>query len=120
MRTAVATNDDTSMIEVLQIARSEMPQAIKTLRRALERVFEDGKLDAEERTTAALLLPPSPQQEEANGPSVNSSNTGASRRSADMLDREFIETGSVRCGGCPSVRTRGSKRSISSREGFRT
>jgi len=95
MRTTLLTNDDVAMIEALQIARSEMPEAIKTLQRALERVVEDGQLDAEEPTTA-LLLPSSPQQEEAgkgSGPSLDSGNTGTSRRSADTLDREFIETG---------------------------
>ena len=85
MRTALATNDDASMIEVLQIARSEMPEAIKTLQRALERVVEDGQ-EAEE--SAVLMRPPSP--EDGDHPSVES---GASRRSADTLDREFIETG---------------------------
>jgi hypothetical protein len=66
-----------------------MPEVIKTLQRALERIVEDG-LDAEESPTAALLLPPSPQQEDDNVLSVK---TGASRRSADTLDHEFIETG---------------------------
>ncbi|KAH9014502.1 hypothetical protein EDB85DRAFT_1876352 [Lactarius pseudohatsudake] len=79
MRTALATNDDASMIDALQIARSEMPEAIKTLQRALERVVEDGQLDAEESTTPLLLAP--------------AFDPGASRRSADTLDREFIETG---------------------------
>lgn len=82
MRAALATNDDSSMIEALQIARSEMPEAIKTLQRALERVVEDGQLDAEESTTPLLLAP-----------AFDSGNTGESRRSADTLDREFIETG---------------------------
>ncbi|KAH9061867.1 hypothetical protein EDB87DRAFT_1716172 [Lactarius vividus] len=82
MRTALATNDDASMIEALQIARHEMPEAIKTLQRALERVVEDGQLDAEESITPLLLAP-----------AFDSGNTGASRRSVDTLDREFIETG---------------------------
>ena len=52
MRTALAANDDVAMIEVLQIARSEMPKAIKTLERALEHVVEEGRLDSEESTMA--------------------------------------------------------------------
>jgi abelson tyrosine-protein kinase 1 len=94
MRTALSTNDDAAMIGVLQIARSEMPEAIKTLQRALERVVEDGQMDVEE-STKALLLPASPQREArtGNGPSVDSGITGVSRRSPDTLDREFIETG---------------------------
>ena len=67
MRTALDENDDFAMFEVFQIARSEMPEAIKVLQRALERVVEGGDLDTEENTTAL----PSP----------------------DTLDREFIETG---------------------------
>ncbi|KAH8978454.1 kinase-like domain-containing protein [Lactarius hatsudake] len=93
MQTALATNDDVAMIEVLQIARSEMPEAIKTLQRALQRVVDDVQLDAESVT--ARLLPLSPQQDarKDTGPSVDPSSTGASRHSADALDREFIETG---------------------------
>ncbi|KAH9008297.1 kinase-like domain-containing protein, partial [Lactarius deliciosus] len=93
MQTALATNDDVAMIEVLQIARSEMPEAIKTLQRALERVVEDEQLDAESAT--ARLLPPSSQQDarKGTGPSVDPGSTGAGRHSAVTLDREFIETG---------------------------
>ena len=94
MRSALSTNDDAAMIEVLQIARSEMPEAIKTLQRALERAVEDDQMDTEE-STAALMFPPSPQRElgKGNGPSIDSGITGASRRSPDTLDREFMETG---------------------------
>ncbi|KAH9011512.1 kinase-like domain-containing protein, partial [Lactarius hengduanensis] len=93
MQTALATNDDVAMIDVLQIARSEMPEAIKTLQRALERVVEDVQLDAESAT--ARLLPLSPQHDarKGTGPSMDPGSTGASRHSADPLDREFIETG---------------------------
>jgi abelson tyrosine-protein kinase 1 len=91
MRAALAANDDVAMIEVLQIARSEMPEAIKTLERALERLVEDGELDTEESTTAL----PSQHEEEgkAYGPIVDPGNSGASHGSADTLDRDFIETG---------------------------
>jgi abelson tyrosine-protein kinase 1/abelson tyrosine-protein kinase 2 len=40
MRTALQTSNDTQMIEVLQVGRVEMPEAIKTLQRALEREVE--------------------------------------------------------------------------------
>jgi abelson tyrosine-protein kinase 1 len=85
MRTALDAKDDLAMFEVLQVARSEMPEAIKALERARERVVEDGQLDTEESTMA---LPP-PQQEEAG------KGNGASQFGADTLDREFIETGIV-------------------------
>ncbi|KAI0295165.1 hypothetical protein B0F90DRAFT_1752414 [Multifurca ochricompacta] len=54
MRASLATNDDVAMFEVLQIARSEMPEAIKTLQRALERVVDDGRFEAEEEASAAV------------------------------------------------------------------
>ena len=94
MRTALSTNDDAEMIGVLQIALSEMPEAIKTLQRALERVVEDGQMDAEESTTA-LLMPTSPQREKrnVNVPLVDSGITGIGPRSPDTLDHEFIEAG---------------------------
>ena len=89
MRTALAAKDDVAMFEVLQIAHSEMPEAIKTL----ERVAIEGKLDAEEITKA--LISPQVVEEvgQGNGPSVDPSNTGTYQWSANMLDREFIETG---------------------------
>lgn len=40
MRDALATNSDKEMLEVLQIARQEMPDAIKALQRERERVVE--------------------------------------------------------------------------------
>ncbi|RDB18261.1 Dual specificity protein kinase splA [Hypsizygus marmoreus] len=40
MRDAVGTSSDVEMLGVLQIGREEMPEAIKTLQRALERVVE--------------------------------------------------------------------------------
>lgn len=40
MRTALQTNNDAALIEVLQIGRDEVPDAIKTLQRSLERELE--------------------------------------------------------------------------------
>jgi len=40
MRTAPQTNNDVQMIEVLQVGREEMREAIKTLQRALEKERE--------------------------------------------------------------------------------
>ncbi|KAG6855823.1 hypothetical protein H0H87_010489 [Tephrocybe sp. NHM501043] len=42
MRSALSTGSDAEMLDVLQIGREEMPEAIKTLQRALERVGEAG------------------------------------------------------------------------------
>jgi abelson tyrosine-protein kinase 1/abelson tyrosine-protein kinase 2 len=85
MRTALAANDDAAMIEVLQIARSEMPEAIKTMQRALEHVVDDGRIEADE---SSFTLP-SPSSPEDMRVSADSSSGG----SGDTLDREFIETG---------------------------
>lgn len=92
MRTALATNDDVTMIEVLQIARSEMPEAIKTLQRALERVVEDGRIEADK--SAIVPVQALQQRSFEGGQLPDSGSDGAeSRHSTDTLDREFIESG---------------------------
>ena len=92
MFTALAANDDIAMIEVLQTAGSEMPDAIWTLARVLGHLSEDGQVDAMGNTTA---LPP--QARNNNGPSLEPGNTGASYSSVDQLvdprNREFIVNG---------------------------
>jgi abelson tyrosine-protein kinase 1 len=90
MLTALMVNDSSAMIDVLQIVRSEMPDAFRTLEHALEHLCENEQEDAEESTTAL------PSQEEAgnsNGPSLEPGNTDASHSSADALHCEFIESG---------------------------
>ena len=88
MRAALATNDDVAMVEVLQIARSEMPEAIKTLERALERVIEEGQINT------TVLLPLQHQEvRKCNDSSVVPGSTGPSQSGADTLDHEFIQTG---------------------------
>ncbi|KAI0270447.1 hypothetical protein BC834DRAFT_922465 [Gloeopeniophorella convolvens] len=92
MRAALSTNDDVAMVEVLQIARSELPEAIKTLQRALEREVEREESEADE---SAVPISPPPVQFRIRGrPSTDSgSDKSGSRQSTDTLDREFIETG---------------------------
>jgi abelson tyrosine-protein kinase 1/abelson tyrosine-protein kinase 2 len=92
MRTALATNDDVAMIEVLQIARSEMPEAIKTLQRALERVVDDARFTADEGTMSQES--PLKQHGFEGGQFADFGSDGAeSLRTEDTLDREFIESG---------------------------
>ena len=91
MRTALTTNDDADMIDVLQIARSEMPEAIKTMQRALEHVVEDSRLEADE-SVSTLASPPSQGDVEGGELQLSPTNTG-SGNSEDTLDREFIESG---------------------------
>ncbi|EIM84603.1 uncharacterized protein STEHIDRAFT_100616 [Stereum hirsutum FP-91666 SS1] len=54
MRTALQTNNDATMIEVLQVGRDEMPEAIKTLQRALEKEVEK-EFEAEGTSTAMTI-----------------------------------------------------------------
>ena len=63
-----------------------MPEATRTLERALERIVEDGQLDSEEST---LALSSSWQGAgKGNGSSIDPGDVGA-----DTLDNEFIEMG---------------------------
>jgi len=59
MRTALQTTNDVQMIEVLQVGREEMPEAIKTLQRALEREVEkeSASLGSAESSKGAAILP---------------------------------------------------------------
>ena len=93
MRTAVAANDDVAMIDVLQVERSEMPEAIKTLERALEPIAEDRRIDTEVRLERTLVRQPPQQEEEGSGSSADAGVTGASQFSADKLDHEFLKRG---------------------------
>ena len=109
MRTALQANSDVEMIRILQVGRDEMPEAIKTLQRALEKEVERERLEDE----AAVLVPaidvPQIVQPDPDGlkrsstvhstgsqTSRTSSSVGTGRSSRaprDTLDREFIETG---------------------------
>jgi len=57
MRAALQTSNDVQMIEVLQVGREEMPEAIKALQRALEREVEkEGSASGSGGSSA--MLPP--------------------------------------------------------------
>ncbi|KAF8957169.1 hypothetical protein BDZ97DRAFT_1707220 [Flammula alnicola] len=121
MRVALQTSSDAEMLEVLQIGRQEMPDAIKTLQRALERLSErDGEslessiigngvvtgkitrkvsvkevdgLSGEGNTT--LERSETTISVDSSSSSVGSMSGGSSTESKqrDTLDWEFIETG---------------------------
>ncbi|TDL14843.1 hypothetical protein BD410DRAFT_796909 [Rickenella mellea] len=123
MRTALATSNDADMLRVLQVQRDEMPEALKTLQRALdgleaasasasakstdnesEAVLVDGKdIAGVEVKVLDGRIERIVEGEEAEGVerrgSVTSSKSsrGTSRSlgltEADPLDREFIEGG---------------------------
>ncbi|KDR78069.1 hypothetical protein GALMADRAFT_245050, partial [Galerina marginata CBS 339.88] len=112
MRAALQTSSDAEMLEVLQIGRQEMPDAIKTLQRALERLAERetdgfeaipakgivlGKIvtrvaespdDTRKRSETIISI-------ESTSSSGTSGSLGSSTetRKRDTLDWEFIETG---------------------------
>ncbi len=101
MRLALQTTSDTEMLEILQIKRPEMPEAIKTLQRALERVIE------REREPEAPIIPNKPTPllrrftkkeppvsglQRGDSVSSSSGSTGSGSK-GDALDKEFLETG---------------------------
>ena len=105
MRAALQTTNDAEMIEVLQVGHQEMPDAIKTLQRALEHVTEwdDDGVEASRSKTVVTTV-----SKEVDGTAVSrkrsetihsfdtlsSMSSGyGSARSRDTLDREFIESG---------------------------
>ncbi|KAJ7163568.1 hypothetical protein C8R43DRAFT_285859 [Mycena crocata] len=105
MRDAVSQSSDAEMIRVLQVGREEMPEALKTLQRALERVSVVNNppspsapptdTPAPPVTGAATLSPLPPQSIER---SITTSSSGSSAMGSmstgrDMLDREFMESG---------------------------
>jgi hypothetical protein len=113
MRAALQTTSDAEMLEVLQIGREEMPEAIKTLQRALEYITERDDDGVESPPGTAALVAKvvnrisQKQVEGAGGAlkrsatiiSIESSSTSSSghssQRKRDTLDREFIESGIV-------------------------
>ncbi|KAI0317882.1 hypothetical protein OF83DRAFT_1171602 [Amylostereum chailletii] len=119
MRAALQTNNDAAMIEVLQVGRDEMPEAIKTLQRALEREVEREWSSDSTRGSTIESLDSSPAwRPKGRGRSatvttasvgstpvasgtvplpdtdtVSDSSSKKKQRGADTLDREFIESG---------------------------
>lgn len=106
MRAALQTGSDAEIIDVLQVSRHEMPEAIKTLQRALEREVEKG-LDAEATMIedvevfseeAEPLDPAGLSRSSTSGSSRSKHRTDSwtsarARSSRDTLDREFLESG---------------------------
>ena len=106
MREALQSGDDAEMVGVLQVSRHEMPEAIKTLQRALERQVEKERStdtmieDVEILSEEAQPLDPEGLTHPSPAGSIRSikvrTDTLASARaraSRDTLDREFLESG---------------------------
>ena len=105
MQTALQTGSDAEMIGVLQVSRHEMPEAIKTLQRALERQVEKDSStetmiqDVEILSEEAEPLDPEGLSRSSTSGSVRSKlrtdslASARARSSRDTLDREFLESG---------------------------
>jgi abelson tyrosine-protein kinase 1 len=120
MRTAMQTGSDAELCAVLQVAREEMPDALKTLQRALERIIEKESSEEEgppaEDVAAKFVGSGKEKEKEKKGKetglvgllkrtktmvsaqsgrgSVESgSGSGSDGWNRDTLDREFIECG---------------------------
>ena len=107
MRAALQTTSDAEMLEVLEVSRQEMPDAIKTLQRALERVIERDDEGVEAPPGKGVVLAKTVNYNEVEGStgplqwsgtifsndSSNTSSSGHSSERRDTLDKEFIESG---------------------------
>ncbi|KAJ6625893.1 hypothetical protein B0H10DRAFT_1942375 [Mycena sp. CBHHK59/15] len=105
MRDAVSQSSDAEMIRVLQVGREEMPEALKTLQRALERVGVVNNPPSPSAPIGPAVYPAAPSSANtlsaAQGMerSITTSSSGSSGIGAsmvtgrDMLDREFMESG---------------------------
>lgn len=103
MKTALATNSDYEMIRILQVGREEMPEAIKTLQRAVEMMVEstddhavgcdEGSMTSEGSTSSSSVSQVDSDyltsDASSSQTSLNSSLPGEIR---GTLDREFVET----------------------------
>ena len=107
MRLALHTTRDADILDILQIKRQDMPEAIKSLQRALERVTERDR----ERQSSVVVTPkpppvlrkfssakdgkatPSQQRSRTIDSNSSSATSLASAGKGDTLDREFLESG---------------------------
>jgi len=107
IQSALQSGGDAEMIDVLQVSRQEMPEAIKTLQRALEREVEkerDAEVtmiedvdvfseEAEPLDPAGMSASPTSVGSHSERLHSNSMVSARARASRDTLDREFLESG---------------------------
>ncbi|KAJ7144142.1 hypothetical protein C8R44DRAFT_691771 [Mycena epipterygia] len=110
MREALAQSSDVEMLRVLQVGRAEMPEALKTLQRALEHVGVVNPPPPFSSPSQAFVgpagqqppPPPPPAYTPRGGPLERSATLSSSESSSgssvgllarDTLDREFMEGG---------------------------
>ncbi|CAK5265672.1 unnamed protein product [Mycena citricolor] len=104
MRNAVSQSSDAEMLRVLQVRRDDMPEALKTLQRALERIGIVNSLTSSCIPSPLIAESCSEQAQVSVGPepverTISASSSGSSvcggltADNHDMLDREFLESG---------------------------
>lgn len=104
MRSALQAGSDAEIIDVLQVSRHEMPEAMKTLQRALERevekdrdteqsLIEDVDVFSEEAEPLEGLSDSQTSGSSLNKLRADSTTSAKARSSRDTLDREFLESG---------------------------
>ena len=95
LRTALAGGSDVDIFNVLQIDQEDVPEAIKTLQRALERVVEkQGMAESQEKVEKTGKLGKRKATKKKDSPADSSSgSSGEERGWDDTIHREFIESG---------------------------
>ncbi|KAF9780733.1 hypothetical protein BJ322DRAFT_278471 [Thelephora terrestris] len=104
MQSALQTGSDADMLDVLQVSREEMPEALKTLQRALEEeVQKERSVESSMIEDVAVFSEEAePLEELTNSPTSGSTSSklrtdscasARARASRDTLDREFLESG---------------------------
>jgi abelson tyrosine-protein kinase 1 len=103
MRMALGTTSDAEMIDVLQVGRDEMPEAIKTLQRALEKEVRSGSSEGRKASVVGAQTQSGIVEGEDTAGGIRaglerkgtraSRESGGSSSGKDTLDREFIESG---------------------------
>ena len=104
MRSALQAGTDAEIIDVLQVSRDEMPEAMKTLQRALEKevekdrdseqsIIEDVDVFSEEAEPLEGLSSSQTSGSSRSKLRTDSAVSARARSSRDTLDREFLESG---------------------------
>jgi abelson tyrosine-protein kinase 1 len=104
MLSALHAGSDAEIIDVLQVSRQEVPEAMKTLQRALEKevekerdtelsVIEDVDVFSEEAEPLEGLSSSQTSESSLSKLRTGSTASARARTSDDTLDREFLESG---------------------------
>jgi abelson tyrosine-protein kinase 1 len=95
MRAAMQTGSDVVVVEMMQVPREEMPEAMKTLQRALERVVErqECAVGLVEDVSSGADSKGKEKEVEAAPLDPVAIESGSDWWMRDTLDQEFIETG---------------------------